>query len=158
MSFAGVYVAQYWVEFVLWEALLNEQRYRSIVEIGTWEGGFALWLHAQAEARDMGFRTYDVYEPKVKVPGFVRCDVFAHAEMVGQHLQENDPVIVFCDGGNKPRELKTFSRYVTADSTLVVHDWGSEMTEADVPSNVEMIHEDYCLDLGSMSRVFRVRA
>ena len=157
VSFCGVSVAQYWVEFILWESLLNERRYEQIVELGTWEGGFSLWLHAQAQAREMGFRTYDVHVPKREIPGFVHMDVFAFPDEVGEHLRRSDPVIVLCDGGNKPRELKTFSRYVTPDSTLVVHDWGTEFLPSDIPENVEMIHEDYCLDLGSISRVFRVR-
>ncbi len=64
---------------------------------------------------------------------------------------------MFCDGGNKPRELKTFSRYVTAESLLVVHDWGTEMLRSDVPDNVEMVNEQWCVELGSASRCFRVR-
>ena len=151
-------MAQYWVEFILWESLLNEKRYDSIVELGTLEGGFSLWLSAQAEARELGFRTYDINLPKRRIPGFVHADIYALAEEIGEHMRKHDPVIVLCDGGNKPRELKTFSRYVTADSTLVVHDWMEEMLPSDVPENVEMIHEDLCLQLGSASRVFRVAA
>ena len=106
----------------------------------------------------MGFRTYDVKAPEHRVPGFVCVDIYALAGEVGEHLRRHDPVIVFCDGGNKPRELRTFSRYVTPESTLVVHDWEVEMLPSDVPDNVEMIHEDLCLDLGSACRVFRVAA
>ena len=68
VSFAGIHAAQYWVEFILWEALLNERPYRSIVELGTWEGGFSLYLNAQAEARNMGFRTYDIHQPAATSP------------------------------------------------------------------------------------------
>jgi hypothetical protein len=128
VSFAGVHAAQYWVEFILWETLLNERPYKAIIELGTWEGGFSLYLSSQAEHRDMSFRTYDIHKPAR---------------------------FVLCDGGNKPRELKTFARYVTPASTLVVHDWGTEMLPKDVPPGVEMIHEDWCVDLGSASRVFR---
>jgi hypothetical protein len=146
------------VEFILWEHLLNERDYNGIVELGTWEGGFGLYLNAQAEARAMAFRTYDIHRPARYVPGFVQIDIFAQAESIGEHLRRLDPVIVLCDGGNKPRELKTFSRYVTPASTLVVHDWGTEMLPKDVPDNVEMVHADWCEDLGSASRVFRVRS
>jgi cephalosporin hydroxylase len=157
VSFAGVPVCQYWAEFVLWEALLNEREYDTVVELGTFSGGFSLYLASQAEHRGIGFRTYDVRKPEREIPGFVQIDIYACQEEVGSHMRRHDPVIVFCDGGNKPRELKTFSRYVTGDSTLVVHDWGTEMLSTDVPDNVEMIHEGLCLELGSASRVFRVR-
>ena len=156
-SFAGVPAAQFWADFVLWESLLNERDYDSIIELGTFQGGFSLYLASQAEHRGMSFRTYDVHQPDKKIPGFVQIDIFAHAQEIGEHMRKHDPVIVLCDGGNKPRELKTFSRYVTPQSTLVVHDWGTEMLRSDVPDNVEMVHEDYCVELGSASRVFRVR-
>jgi hypothetical protein len=155
VSFAGVYVAQYWVEFILWESLLNERDYNAIIELGTWEGGFSLYLSSQAEHRNMFFRTYDIHKPARYVPGFVQIDIYAKAEEIGEHLRRMDPVIVLCDGGNKPRELKTFSRYVTPASTLVVHDWGTEMLEKDVPPGVEMVHRERCEELGSASRVFR---
>jgi cephalosporin hydroxylase len=155
VSFGGVHAAQYWVEFILWEVLLNERRYDSIIELGTWEGGFSLYLNAQAEARGMSFRTYDVHQPARSIPGFVQIDIFAKAEEIGEHMRRAEPVIVLCDGGNKPRELKTFARYVTPESTLVVHDWGTEFLEKDIPETVEMIHKDWCEELNSASRVFR---
>ena len=150
-------MAQYWAEFVLWESLLNEKHYDAIVELGTLEGGFSLWLHAQAQYRGMSFRTYDIRVPERRIPGFVHIDIYAHQKEIGEHLRRHEPVIVLCGGGNKPRELKEFSRYVTADSTLVVHDWMEEMFPKDVPPNVEMIHREWCEELGSASRVFRVR-
>ena len=157
VSFCGVPAAQYWVEFILWETLLNEKAYSAIVELGTWQGGFSLYLATQAEGRELIFRTYDIKSPERHIPGFVQLDIFAHAEEIGEHLRSHEPVILFCDGGNKPRELKTFSRYLGPESTIVVHDWGTEMLPVDVPDNVQMIHEEWCLDLGSLSRVFRVR-
>jgi hypothetical protein len=157
VSFAGVPAAQFWAEFVLWEALLNERPYNGIIELGTWQGGFSLYLAAQAEARGMFFRTYDVQPPPSRIPGFVQVDLYAASDDVGEHMSKHDPVIVLCDGGNKPRELATFSRYVTDASTLVVHDWGTEMLEENVPDEgVRMVHRELCEDLGSISRVFEV--
>lgn len=157
VTVCGIRAAQFWVDFILWESLLNERRYEQIVELGTFQGGFSLYLAFQAEQRDIGFRTYDVAAPERRIPGFVQLDIYAHAEAVGEHLRRHEPVIVFCDGGNKPRELKTFSTYLTPASTLVVHDWNQEIFETDVPDNVEMVHREWCEELGTMSRVFRVR-
>jgi len=157
VSFAGIPVAQFWVEFHLWETLLNEREYLGIVELGTLHGGFSLYLASQAEHRGMFFRTYDIRVPPRRIPGFCKIDIYAHADEIGEHMRRNDPVIVLCDGGNKPRELKTFSRYVTAKSLLVTHDWGTEMLRSDIPENVEMVHEEWCSELGSASRCFRVR-
>ena len=158
VSFCGIPVAQFWAEFCLWESLINERSYRGIVELGTLDGGFSLYLATQAAHRGMFFRTYDVRKPAWDVPGFVQIDIYASADEIGKHLRRHDPVIVFCDGGNKPRELKTFSRYVTPESLLVTHDWGTEVLRKDIPDNVEMVHEEWCVELGSASRCFRVRA
>lgn len=160
VSFCGVPVAQFWVEFILWESLLNEERekpYEAIVELGTFEGGFSLYLDCQAQQRNLTFRTYDINKPARSIPGFVKLDLYARIAEIGEHLQRHEPVLLFCDGGNKPRELKTFSQFLTPDSTIVVHDWGTEMLPKDVPENVEMIHEEWCRELGSISRVFKVR-
>lgn len=158
-SFAGVPMAQYWVDLIVWEGLLNENPHvNGVVEIGTFKGGFSLYLAAQCQARGIFFRTYDVFPPEVRVPGFVKIDVFAQAEEVGRHMERHDPVILFCDGGNKGRELRTFVKYLSPFSLIVVHDWETEFLRSDVPDNVEFIYEPWLLDLGSPSRVFRVKS
>lgn len=157
-SFAGVPMAQQWVDLVIWEGILNDNPTASgIVEIGTFKGGFSLYLAAQAQARGMFFRTYDVLPPEVDVPGFVRLDVFAHADAVGEHLRRYDPLVLFCDGGNKARELRTFSRFLSHQSVILVHDWKTEFLPDHVPDNVEFVYEPWLIDLGSPSRAFRVK-
>lgn len=162
-SFAGVACAQYFVDFYVWEAVLNERTgadtkgfpaLRAIVELGTFKGGFSLYLATQANERGLLFRTYDVAKPDRAIPGFVQLDIFAKAEAIGAHLVRSAPVILLCDGGNKPRELRTFSRYLDHRSILAVHDWGSEIDETDVPDDLTMIYGDFCEELGSITRFF----
>lgn len=158
-SFAGVAMAQAWVDLIVWEGLLNDNPGATgIVEIGTFKGGFSLYLAAQAEARGIFFRTYDVFPPEVRVPGFVQLDVFAHADEVKRHLERHDPLILFCDGGNKGRELRTFSQSLTSNSLIVVHDWETEFLRKDVPENVEFVYEAWLENLGSPSRAFKVKS
>jgi len=157
MSFAGVKAAQILSDYWLWEAILNDQpEITGIVELGTGQGGFSLFLAAQAEGRGISFRTYDIAAPACRVPGFVRLDIYRAADAIGEHLSRHDPVVLFCDGGNKPRELETFSRYLTPRSVIVVHDWMTEIYPHDVPEWCVEIYGTTCDDLGSMSRVFRV--
>lgn len=156
-SFCGITCAQMWADFYLWEVLLNERpSANAIVELGTWEGGFSRYLAAQADGRGMLFRTYDIVTPKRPVPGFQKIDIYADAESIGDFLERYDPLLLLCDGGNKPRELQTFSWYLSPDSLLVVHDWNEEITLDDVPGNVEEIFGDFCDEIGSLSRVFKV--
>lgn len=159
VSFGGVAAAQWWCDFVLWEAVLNENPdLVAIVEIGTWQGGFSRWLNAQAETRGMGFLTYDAVAPDREPPGFVRRDVFAEADFIRGHVLREEPLVLFCDGGNKPREMATFAPCLCdSRSLVVVHDWGTETLPSDVPACLEEAYGDYCDELGSLSRVFRVR-
>lgn len=158
MSFGGVAAAQRIQDYYLWEVVLNEYPHlRAIVEIGTWRGGFACFLAAQARLRGLHFRTYDVHEPVVPIAEFVQMDVFRYADKVGALLKEWKPLILFCDGGNKPRELQTFSRYLGPESVMIVHDWGTEISIREMPERLEMVHGDFCDQIKSMSRVFRVK-
>lgn len=164
VSFGGVPCAQFFVDFYVWEGVLNElgredqegiPRHNAIVELGTLHGGFSLYLAAQADNRGMLFRTYDVIAPQRAIPGFVRLDIFAKADAIGRYLSDYDPVIVLCDGGNKPRELRTFAPYLGPDSVIAVHDWGSEIFESDVPDYLDMIYGDFCEEMGSLTRFFQ---
>jgi hypothetical protein len=158
-SFGGIPMAQIKADLVLWEAVLNENtQLEAIFEIGTWQGGFSAWLWAQAQIRDLFFQTYDAVEPEREIPGFRRIDVFAQAEFLARRFRAFEPCVVFCDGGNKPRELRTFAeRLYDPQSLLVVHDWGTEFHPEDIPDTVEMVYQEFCEDLGSVSRVFRLR-
>lgn len=156
-SFGGITMAQYWCDLTLWEAVLNENPVDAVFEIGTWNGGFSWWLYAQSLARDMYFQTYDAIVPERSIPAFYKVDVFAETKMLGQRFRAFEPCVVFCDGGNKPRELQTFSRELRDPKSLImVHDWGTEMLPEDVPEGIEMVYRDLCEEIGSITRVFRL--
>lgn len=163
VSFCGVPCAQYHADFYVWEGILNGRAaaaedgvppLQSIVELGTFKGGFSLYLAAQAAGRGLTFRTYDVAAPDRPIAGFVQLDIFAKAEAVGEHLSRHQPLILFCDGGNKPREFRTFGPYLDEHSIVAVHDWDEEFFEEDVPQGWEMIHREFCEELGSATRFF----
>lgn len=157
VSFGNIPAAQLWVDFVLWEMVLNKHdQLKAIFEIGTWKGGFSWWLWAQAQARQMHFQTYDAVEPKQKIPGFLRADVFKAQTTLGISFRAWEPCAVFCDGGNKPRELAIFSEELEhPESILLVHDWGTEMLPENVPDSLEMLYGDFCEQRDSVTRVFK---
>jgi hypothetical protein len=155
-SFGGIPMAQIAADMILWEAVLNENPVDAIFEIGTWQGGFSWWLYAQSLARDIYFQTYDAIVPERSIPTFYKVDVFAASKMLGKRFRAFEPCVVFCDGGNKPRELNTFAAELRDPaSLLLVHDWGDEIGPADVPDSVVMVYREFCEDLGSITRVFR---
>jgi hypothetical protein len=151
-------MAQYWCDLYLWEAVLNyNPQLKRIIELGTWLGGFSLYLQMQANIRDMWFITYDSIDFNTKahktIP-FVRKDIFACEEEIGEQISSL-PTILLCDNGNKAREIKTFSPYLTQNSILVVHDWMTEVFPDDIPDYLEEVYGDFCDEIGSISRVFR---
>lgn len=159
VSVGGVRAAQMWTDLILWELVLNANpQIDAIFEIGTWEGGFSWWLDTQARARNIFFQTYDAIEPDRPVPGFRRCDVFLENRSLGRRFRDWEPCVVFCDGGNKPRELQLFSDHLVDEgSLLMVHDWGTEMLPENVPDSVEMVYGALCEELGSVTRVFKLK-
>jgi hypothetical protein len=158
-SFGGIPMAQIRADMVLWEAVLNENpQLKAIFEIGTWQGGLSWWLWAQTEARGLYFRTYDAIQPARMPPKFIRTDVFADSEHLGEKFRSYEPCVVFCDGGNKPRELKLFAGELRhPESLLFVHDWGTEFFPENVPASVRMVYGDFCEELGSITRVFQLK-
>jgi cephalosporin hydroxylase len=158
VSFGGVPAVQCWCDIYLWEAILNENPHlKRIIEFGTWMGGFSLFLDMQARTRDMTFFTYDsvVFRDDIvqKLP-FTKLDIWANIEFLGD-LISKEGTILFCDNGNKPREIKTFAPYLSSDSIVVVHDWMTETFPKDIPDYLEEIYGDFCDDIGSISRVFK---
>lgn len=158
VSFGGIPMAQYLADFLLWEALLNENpQLQGIVELGTWEGGFSWVLWAQTQARGLEFLTVDVKRPDREPPNFEQIDIYRFSGELAQRFKAMGPIALFCDGGNKPRELRTFPPDLAEGSVVVVHDWGSETLPKDVPDFLEEMYGEYCDRIGSASRVFKMR-
>ena len=158
VSFGGIKAAQIWADFFLWEGLLNDQRFHAIIELGTWQAGFSWWLWAQTQARKQSFWTFDAIVPDNPPPGFTKLDVFAEVASITTIFRQVEPLVLFCDNGNKPREIQTFAPLLKhEDSLIVVHDWETEIGPDDIPDTVEMVAGSFCDDIRSMSRVFRLR-
>ena len=157
-SFGGQPLAQYLCDFMVWELVLNNNpQVKGIVELGTYKGGFSWFLDAQARARGIDFITYDILAPDVEPPGFNKMDIYRHSDLVGFAARAMGPVALLCDGGNKPRELKLFSPLCAPGSVFLVHDWGTEMLETDVPDFLEELYGEFCDSIGSVTRVFRMK-
>lgn len=161
VTFAGVGTLQLWADFYLWEKLLNiSPEMKAVVELGTDRGGFSLYLQTQCDLRGMDFHTFDVLEPVAidRLRNFHNLHIFLrHQEVVKLLNSFGGPIILFCDNGNKPRELKTFSDKLPSGSVIAVHDWRTETMPADVPDCLEEILGDLCDELGSATRLFMTK-
>ena len=78
--------------------------------------------------------TADVFEIEAKIAGLIKSDGIT---------------IVFCDGGNKVKELEVFSKYIKKEDFIAVHDWGTEVLPTDVPKELKLVRQ------GVMTAIFR---
>lgn len=132
-TWCGQPTLQRWTDLILWELVLNDRPdLRGILELGTWQGGMSSYLQTQATRRGMRFATIDVEPPPRPPIGFVCFDLTAPtARSVVRSLLPK-PGVLFCDNGDKPREVREFCRLLERGELLVVHDWDREIGDQDV--------------------------
>ena len=141
-TFLGANCSQSWADFFLWERLLNAHpELRGLVEVGTGEAGFSDYLYIQCQARGIEFATFDRVDMGHRHPRFYQVDVLEHPELVAGHLAR--PGLLFCDNGDKPREVALFAPYLHQGDLLVVHDWNTEIRRKHVKPPLAPIHEGW---------------
>lgn len=166
-SFAGVPFQQGWGDLELWEHFLSRYPVRSLVELGTGQGGMAIFFAVQALARGAAYTTFDrerLYGAPVERvleqlgAHQVLIELFERADFVrGVLAVQPKPLLLFCDDGDKPREVGTFAPALAQGDYLAVHDWNAEIHPADIPPELEALLGPECDELGSITRFFRVR-
>lgn len=131
-------ILQYWEDVELWEKVLNEwnNRLNWILELGTYQGGFSFYLYAQACARGIEFTSLDNKKPDKFTAGFVEWDVFNRLPEFVEQAYLEKPGVVFCDNGDKPREIALYVERVHPESLFAVHDWGTEFQPANIPESL----------------------
>lgn len=135
----GVPVAQSWTQVGLLFTLINEFNLAGVIEIGLFRGGLADMLMRRRERftdfQYLGFQK-DGEELDGHVrghPGVIVADCFAE-ESLGQIRKfiasALRPILVYCDGGNKPKEMRTYAPMLRPNDYLVAHDYPGEITDA----------------------------
>ena len=172
-SFLGTRTTQRWVDFLVWEKLLNKyEEMQTIIELGTGRGAFSLYLLLQALQREMMFYTFDrrsVHEATkkhvaVSLQLTYHCyceDVFGEGLQTIKNLLDEPsmhPLILFCDNGDKPREFRTFAPLLSPGDIIGVHDWTEEFGPEDAVSMEHLLtpifHEE-CEAVKSITRFWQ---
>lgn len=149
-SFIGIKTAQSPRTFELWEEFLTGIDFKRIIEIGTYKWGMSLFFFLWCKTKQAEFFTYDIkFFPMTRVlrelgikKHFKQVDVFEEEKEIAELIEKDGITILFCDGGDKVRELNTFSKYLKRGDFIVVHDWGTEVFEHQVPSFLELYDGD----------------
>lgn len=167
LTLFGQRACQTWNDVAAWERFFNAHRAKSVLELGTWTGGFALWLLLQCTQRDMAFRTIDtapapacdtLLGKKLDLAGrCVHADILANggAAVLPVIASLPKPLVLFCDNGKKSQEFQQFVPHLAPGDFVAVHDWQTEFGEGDVdPVRGLLAHID--MDEGrTMSRWWR---
>ena len=159
-TFLGRKIAQTDKAIWLWEKVLISIEFARIIEFGTYKGNFSLYLYLHCLQRKKDFYTYDTIDwkeidHKAHLKNFlnfdsrfVKGDVFAFEKSIGLLIKSSGLSIVFCDGGDKVKELQTFTPYLKHGDIIAVHDWQKEVFPKDVPASLIAYFTDLCDEEG----------
>lgn len=149
--FLGIPIAQWHADLWLWEKFFSTHRIKSLIEFGTGSGGLSLFFLLQSMQHHFRFNSFDIARPAAldepigKVLNlkshFTQGDIMVklHNVIVELITKSEHPILLYCDNGNKPLEVKTYTTYLLKDDFVAVHDWGVEFTRKNVPISLELI-------------------
>lgn len=117
---------------------------RWIVELGTGYGALALYWAACAAVRDVPFASFDNrLLPTPQVAGavcglggqLIEADLFTPSgtEQVKAVVSSRQPGLLFCDNGDKQREIETFAPMTAVGTIVLAHDFPREWNNLAYP-------------------------
>jgi len=131
------FASQHQTDIEAWSYFLRKYVPRAIIELGTGDGTFSEWLSTNVE----WFRTFDIGEPLNKIEGFKKINIFDNKKIIEHTIQDSPfPLVLFCDNGDKPREVELFSPFLGPHDFLAVHDYQIEISGKDVPREFDLIY------------------
>ena len=110
-----------------------------IIEIGTDNGGFSIWLHRNKRP-DALFLTYEMDPSHVKIPknhevnDCIRyCDCFNPdvIDSISALIKARGKTLFLCDGGAKAKEFSVFSKLLKAGDVIMMHDFADSPHESE---------------------------
>lgn len=161
-TFCGTFGAQTWNDLAIWEEFFNRYPISSLIELGTWKGGMAAFLAVQGLARGFRFTTLDNNgswqenrETVERLQGTcIVVNVIDLAFMTKLISEQPKPLLLFCDNGDKRRELREIASLLEAGDFVAIHDWGSESGSGDIPDTWVYLMQEECEAMHSLTRYF----
>ncbi len=172
-SYSALYFFEYYIEHYGFEY---------IVEIGTQKGALSLFFANMAAVTErFFFDTFDIsdedyYDRSVEGVGhwfreickispycnFFRWDIFSKGAMSRIQIESEDKkTLIFCDGGDKVREMDIYGGILKPGDHIILHDWQSEVFADHIAAILEKHHIkynhpyiDYCMEAGTLLMPF----
>jgi len=173
-TFFGQPVLQSINAFGVYELLLTNHKPDYVVEIGTGHGTLSLYFALWAYLNDKEFFTFDNlcegnpdWIPTDKTSKLLNSvwanrfigDVFEEpTKQKVEHFLSRGQCLLFCDGGNKRREVKEFAHLTLPGSIIIVHDWPKSCNRGDIPECLEFHPwHDQSIELGTKAAILMRR-
>lgn len=172
-TFLGSSCQQSFNAFFIWEKLLSKTNFKRFIELGTALGNTSVYFKLFCINKGAAFRTYDFAKknrientPVQKLinlgESYHIADVFKEAQKIKNFIKKPGISIVFCDGGDKPHELRTFAPALKSGDIIACHDWGRAIKDEWIKDDlkkfnlVEIFREEK-IQLNTVTGIFRKR-
>jgi cephalosporin hydroxylase len=144
----GVPTYQGWADLHVWELFLNQcADIKLIIELGTGNGGLAVFLRAQATQRGMRFVTFDTqrYKDVLSIGNaYVIEDILqSHPPILMSLLNSKNayrPLVLYCDNGHKTKEFNKYAPLIKPYDYIGVHDWGAEIASTEAEPSLHLLY------------------
>jgi len=157
-NFGGVWARTSYSAFFVLDSILNILRPDVIVEIGTWRGGLSCYLKTwtMLSENSISFLTIDIEDLlSTEVRSYLK-DSFVQKDslsgdswaFVYNYIGKNS-ALVYCDGGNKERELEIYRKTIMPGSIIGCHDYGTEVD----PEKVREFMGDNFVEIFTMEQI-----
>lgn len=169
-TFLGSPCQQSFNALFIWEKLLTHLKFKRFLEIGTALGNLSVYFKLFCINRGADFYTYDFAKvnqrSNTKVQKYVNLkddyymmDVFKESQRICSTIARKGISIVFCDGGDKPHELRTFAPALKKGDIIACHDWGraikDEWMKDDIKKyNLSELYKEERIELNTVTGIF----
>lgn len=143
--------------------IIQRMNVSMIIELGTAQGGFTKLL--EDACPDAEIHTFDKSNQSVKnhkyfgsKVKFYKENILVQKKTVMNLLTTQKRKLLYCDNGNKKKEVKIYSGFLHLGDFIGVHDWGREILYKDVEDylgNWERIEWSLVEEYGALSRFWR---
>jgi len=146
----GIPISQSWASIGAIFSLIHTYKIKTFVEIGTDQGGLG-YLLSTVESSIDGFRYHGIEKYPDKIHETMNKSEFRKKIFDGDFFAEDGqtwleeilinstkPIMVLCDNGNKPEEVRIVSEKMKL-GYILSHDYPTEFKETDQPENTKRI-------------------
>lgn len=136
--------------------VIQEYCITTVIEIGVDQGGLTAVFAARMNY-DPSFKYFGIEWHRSKISEKIMSmdipiridDAFSDdsIRLVQEAIQaDRNRVLILCDGGDKPREMKTYAPLLREGDIIMAHDYGREITWRDIPSDVIVLNKEWMQD------------